>query len=257
MKLLAPVMLLCVCGAARATFVDVPATLRACGDAKEFAPYTYTQPGNAEVAGYNADVLRAILAESGRSISITLLPWNRCLTLAAAGDYAIVLDAAQLGTRAPRFAFPRPHYSITPALIYRKAALASVPRAPAELAQYTQCQIAGWDYSMSGFAPRPNSVVLLPTLKGALAKLRAGECQIVLADEELLARLQDGGPDLGAGKEALGVLRLPWRAKVPMYLMVSRARPFADALVELLSAGIERMEKSGEAARLLARHLQP
>lgn len=224
--------------------------MRVCADSNDFAPFTYT--GKHGVDGYNVDYLKGMLTPIGRHAAITRLPWIRCLALAAAGEYDIVLDAVKVTSRDAEFAYGRNHYSLTPIVMYRKGLKLPPIKAPADLAPFKQCQVLGWDYSLAG-VPMVNDGVTKPTTQGAaLEMLRSGRCQIMVYDLELIPgmRLLPGGDD------DLAYVPLPWVTKADMYMMVSRALPYTRELVEMISTGVDRMEKSGEAARLLARHVQ-
>ncbi|HYX33892.1 MAG TPA: hypothetical protein VE954_12320 [Oligoflexus sp.] len=103
---------------------EVPKVLRVCGDSDEWPPFTYFERSLGKktnvVAGYNADFLSTLLAGSGRTAVVTLLPWKRCLDRAVRGDFDIVLDGAKTAVREKDFVFPESHYHLTPVVLYRK-----------------------------------------------------------------------------------------------------------------------------------------
>jgi L-amino acid N-acyltransferase YncA len=92
------------------------------------------------------------------------------------------------------------------------------------------------------------------TLDRLVAKLRSGHCGTVLTDAEVVygAKLVFGY-DLFPAAQYASVH--PAYVKLnDIYMMVGRALPYRDRLVELLSDGIERMTKTGEGARLMDRY---
>ncbi len=228
----------------------VPRPLRVCADINDFAPFTAT--GKLGTIGYNADYLKAMLDPIGQQASITRLPWIRCLALAAAGQFDLVLDATKVASRMSDFAYPRPHYWLSPIIMYRKGFKLPPIKTPADLAPLKQCQVLGWDYSLAGIKEINDGVTRPSTQGAAMAMLRAGRCEIMIYDLELIPDRQLN-PGSGAG---LDYIPLPWMATAEMHIMVSRAVPYADELLAMINAGVERMEKSGETARLQARHVR-
>jgi polar amino acid transport system substrate-binding protein len=236
---------------------EVPRNLKACGDFAEFAPYTVavrsvdgTRTG--ETGGYNVDYLNHLLAAGGRTVTYTLLPWKRCVAMAAKGDFDIILDVASSPERKRDFLLAEGHYSISPGLIYRLNEPAPQVRNVVDFASYRRCEILGWDYSPLGL-PSNDSVSRPATLEAAMTMLRAGRGQVLYFNLELLEGL--GGIE-GLRATGLGFLALPWMQRYQLHFGVGRKLPHGPELQALLSRGIERMRKSGEAARLLERRMK-
>lgn len=220
----------------------VPQTLRACGDAAGFAPYTYAANGAAQ--GYNVDFLQALLARSHRKINISLLPWNRCLHLAAQGQYDLILDATSQPKRRKDFLLPQSHYSITPAFAFRAGETPRPPASKQELSMMRRCQVAGWDYTLSGSSERPEFISTASSMAAALNMLRHGRCDILLTQQEPLQAVADD----------VQHRPVPWAPSAKLHFGVSRAVPYAQPLADLLDDGITHATVSGEAARLMKRH---
>ncbi len=250
-------LLLCLLTGMQVAAAAVPRQLRVCGDINETAPYTYfARDGNAAsgaVTGYNVALLDSLLATSGRSASYTLLPWKRCLALAAAGQFDIVLDAVEVDERKRDFYYPRAHYTISPILLFSKANPLPKIRVAADLQPFSLCQVLGWDYSLAGIRQPEALLSRPPTLNAALDMLRAGRCQVMIYDLELLRGLGRTASGATARLDDFDNLPLPWLASVDMHWMVSRAPAYATDLNALLDAGIASMQQSGEARRLLLR----
>ncbi|MDM4767242.1 transporter substrate-binding domain-containing protein [Pelomonas sp. SE-A7] len=229
-----------------------PRLLKVCGDAGEFAPFTFrdqSRPGR-PVAGYNVDLLQALLAPSGGELRITLLPWKRCLADAARGDYDLVLDAVRAKDREALFTYPRSHYRITPIALYRRAAPPPPIHKPEDLVGLDQCRVQGVNYSLLGMTPTVESRSLPATARGALAMLRAGRCKLMIWDEEMIAVPRQASHGALTLDAELAYVHLPWLPKVSMYFMVSRASRQSARLVRWLDEGIATLQRSGEAARL-------
>lgn len=221
----------------------VPQTLRACGDSAGFAPYTYAENGS--VQGFNIDYLQSLLARSGRKAEVTLLPWKRCLLLAAQGQFDLVLDVASLEQRHKEFLLPQSHYSVTPFFAFRSGPAPQAPISKQELSAMRRCYVAGWNYSVSGTQEKPELIVTGSSLTAAVKMLRAGRCDILLAPLELLESL-------------VGELQfrpVPWAPAAKLHFAVSRNVAYAQPLVDLLDEGIAHARETGAAKRLMTRHL--
>ncbi|MRV71307.1 transporter substrate-binding domain-containing protein [Duganella sp. FT92W] len=233
---------------------DVPKQVRACADTNDFPPYTYRSRKEAkDVMGYNADYLRQLLAPQGRTLSITQLPWKRCLADTMAGLYDVVLDAAGTPERQRQFHLARSHYAVTPIILFDRRRPPPPVANPNELTQLTRCEVLGWDYSGAGVTAASVPVSAPTTAASALNMLRAGRCQVMLYDLELLHGLQLVGDDALA--EGLDYRPVSWVPTYRMHVGVSRKVPYAWDLLRMLDRGVERMEQEGAGARILARHI--
>lgn len=233
---------------------QVPAVLRACGDRSQFPPYTFVAAGSQGATGYNVDFLAELLAAEDRQIRIELLPWKRCLALVAKGDFDIVLDIGGTPARSKDFHLVRSHYTVTPVIVYSLERPVAAVRRKEELAGIKRCEMLGWDYSATGLPQVPDELVSRPaTIESAFAMLRAGRCQAMVYDVELVQGLEAHyGKSWMAG---LGYHVLPWVPTYQMHLGISRQVPHAASLQRMLDAGVERLQRSGQATRLLERYL--
>lgn len=231
----------------------VPPALRVCGDAAGYAPYTYSvRGGNGEAQGYSVDYLKAMLARSGRTANVTLLPWKRCLLLAKQGQYDLVLDAADLPDRRRDFILPRPYYKATPIFVFRAGAEPKTPASKDELAAMRRCQVAGWDYSLSGTKAGPDRIITGSNVAATFNMLRHGRCDIMHFQLELLRGLEN--LQGSAAYADVQYRSVPWASVITQHFGVSRAISYAVPLAEMLDGGIARFDKA-EADRLLKRHL--
>jgi ABC-type amino acid transport substrate-binding protein len=95
------------------------------------------------------------------------------------------------------------------------------------------------------------------TLERAVAKLKAGHCDVLLTDEEVVR-----GARMTFGKDLFPpdqfAFAHPAYVKLnPLHMMVGRALPYRDALVDFMTKAIAQMEKSGEGAKLIQRYIGP
>lgn len=247
----------CCAPAAAAAARGVPKALRACGDSNEFAPFIYFKRDGgkktAVVAGLDVDVLHAILGDSGRTVTVELLPWARCLLLGARGHYDIVLDGVKSPVRERDFRLSVPLYALTPVFLYRKGEPPPEVASLADMARHRICSQADYNYEQYGI---PNSMITnrARTIDDAATMLRLGRCSLMLQEVEILqAHAALGGKDLLASDDYEAIYP-EWLKHIDFHLLVSRSAPYGRELLLLLDQGINRMKKSGEIDRLRNRH---
>ncbi len=237
---------------------EVPKVLRVCGDINEFPPFTYAVRDAARqlttVAGYNVDYLERILQASGRRATYSLLPWKRCIALAANGHFDLVLDVVKAAERERYFMFPPVLYTLTPIAIFSSARPVPELNDPKDLNAWKVCAPLGWDFTLAGITT-PESSSHPTSLEAALAMLRIGRCDALLFEREVVDgfRQRDGSNPISEREFTFKPLR--WRSKSEFYVVVSRALPYRDELLTLLDRGIAEQKKSGAAQRLLRKHL--
>lgn len=78
--------------------------IRLCTDQNFYAPLTFTVDGR--TAGTHIELTKAAFEMAGRSVQISALPWARCLSAAAVGQYDGVVSAAYRNDRAQDFLYP-------------------------------------------------------------------------------------------------------------------------------------------------------
>ena len=239
---------------------EVPRTLRACGDAAEFAPFQYFEREagrrTERVVGFDVDLLRRIMADAGREVQIDMLPWTRCLVLAAQGDFDIAMDGIKSPARERDFLMAAPHYALIPVFIYLKSRPKPALGSRKALAGERVCSQAGYNYAPYGV---PNEMIRnrARTLDDAAAMLKLGRCSVMLQEVEILrANATLGGIDLMGGAEFEHEFP-SWVGQIPFHFMVSRKLPHRIELLALLDAGIARLKKSGELERLRNAHVAP
>jgi polar amino acid transport system substrate-binding protein len=219
----------------------------ACGGDNQWPPSSYQLASTAEVQGFSPDVLRAILGpEAG--LQIRLMPFARCLALAAQGCQAqIVMAASRAPARESQFLFTRPYLQLHPVSLTMQPMLAGSDRLP-------WCGLNGFNYQAFGLRAEEvdRGSANYPDL---LRKLRAGHCRGFVEYREVwqgLLRLGVLQPDQLPPR----VLRpLPGRPAVEASFMISRRMPGAELLRQQLDKGLQTMAARGELAVLLKQQL--
>lgn len=235
------------------TSTQIPHDLRVCGDVNEWPPFTYYkregQLKTSAVIGYNVEYLTAMLANSGRSFTISLLPWKRCLNLAAEGEFDLVLDGMKVPAREKYFLFPQSHYSLTAVYLYRSNDHLLKISSEQDLTKFKACGTLGWDASRASTTIN-YSENQPPTFESSIKMLEAKRCDYLLYDLEVINALwMIDGKDMLSNSKIL-YSRLSWLTKGDFYIMVSRTVPYRDELVKLIDQGVKKMQESGETDRL-------
>ncbi len=237
----------------------LPDTLRACGDVAEFPPFSYYQRADGkktrEVTGFDLDVLRIVAREHGMKLVVDLLPWPRCLAMAARGGYEVVLDGIKSPIRERDFLFPESHYSLTPIFLYLTARPKPDFTSKEVVAKLRICSQADYNYEPYGV---PNALITnrARTVEDAAQMMKLGRCDVMINVLEILHGYATvGGIDLLRDKEY--AYDFPtWMSKIDFYFMVGRTVPARAALIEAIGQSLAGLRKSGELERMRQRHMR-
>ena len=233
--------------------------LRICEEVSEWAPFSFVEsasPGTdatAPLAGFSLDVLRAMQLPY-EDIEVQALPWLRCLAEVEQGTrYQLSLSASIKPGREARFLFSRPYYTTRLHYFYRvdrHPDLAEI-EAAAQLGRWRVCGIHGHAYAgLDLDRSRINQGVR--TVTDLFRLLHLGRCDVVLSQIEIVR---------GHALTGHGVLLAPdvAHALVPgvpverYHMLVSRRWPQGETLRAQIDTALERLQRSGELARIRAR----
>jgi polar amino acid transport system substrate-binding protein len=256
---LAVLCLACVL-ASRPARAEVPHALKVCGDAAEWAPFTYFERnGTAKTdvpTGFSVDYLTELLALSGRVARIEFLPWQRCVAVGTTGGFDILLDGVDTAERERDFAFPQELYTVREAYFFLSARPVPPLATADEFNRQRICGVRGYNYPAVGILDS-SVVARAPTLEDGIKLLESGHCEVLPTPYEAVAGLRlTGGPDL-LGDPRFGWRLLPGMSYVRFHFIVSRAVPYRDELVETINKGIDAMKQSGTDQRLREQYLPP
>ncbi len=238
---------------------DVPAPLRICEDAAEWAPFSFASADRPErLEGFTIDVLHA-LDLSPTTAKIDVLPWLRCLAEVERGErYQLSLSASVKPDRVGRYLYSEPYYSTHLHAFHDRR------RFPAGLSLQTAADLSG--YRVCGiFGYRYAGVTLdegqldqgAKSLRALFQRLDAGHCELVLSQIEVV----EGYPHTGAGE-----LMQPWIVHQPVpgvapesyHMLISQQWSGGASLQQSINQSLARLRESGELARLRQRWgLQP
>lgn len=246
---------------ALASTTDIPTRLRVCGDDDEWPPYTFYQRQNGDrsgiITGYNIDLLNLLLAKSGRSAEYRLLPWKRCLSEAAAGNFDLVLDGVKVTARQKLFLFPTSHYSTHVVYLYNRNRPIPALATPADLRHYKACGQFGYAYELDDNQPMPLLNTEAKSYPALIRMLEQGSCEVVPINFELVQGYRLIGLYDAFGSGHIVAMPAPdWaQREVNFYYLVSRGHDYGEALQNLLSNAIDEAKRDGSSARLRSQYL--
>ena len=237
------------------------AELKACAELDDFPPFDYQTadparqlPGAA--TGSTVELLMLIGERLGVKISLRRYPWARCMLAVEKGLMDIGLDAYHDPARARRFDFSLPYYRLTPQLFYYRSRFPQGMPAntPAQLKAYLGCGIHGYTYrhyhlDLTDFDLRAETHTQL------VDKLRAGRCDYFIEELEVMRGFALTGRDFLADP-MLATAPVPQADTPQLHLILSRKSRMAQQLKAPINATIDALNRSGETARMVERHLQ-
>jgi polar amino acid transport system substrate-binding protein len=229
-----------------------------CDDEAERPPYLFQKQRGAsagnEFTGFAVDVIGQILGPQGEGFKLELLPWRRCLLQVQSGSTDLVLNIARSPDREGQFLFTQPYYQMRLAYFYDADRPVPAVHSREDLAQQRLCLAAGYNYAPFGLTPKaPNVTGTGKTVGNAFQMLKAGRCDVVPERLETAIGYRLAGI---ADYERIG-LAYKLMADLPaqaFHMGVSPRIPQAQALLQRLNAGIERLRESGQLAQLAKRY---
>jgi polar amino acid transport system substrate-binding protein len=237
---------------------EVPGEIRGCDDVAGYAPFVFKTRDNGgtegRVTGYTVALLSGILKETGRRLTVDLLPFQRCLELAGDGSYDLVMSGERDAVREQRFLFTQPYFRIQPIYVFSRHRPAPVIEQISDIATVAACGQPGYRYDEMGLAE--SAIHHNPrTPLAAAGMLTAGRCDVFLTEAEVIAAdsVAAGAPIFPDTDFATAPV--PGVKPMPVYALVSRSVAYAEDLTDLLSQGIDAAVESGAADRMMQPYL--
>lgn len=242
--------------------VKKPQSISICEDENEWPPYSYFLRVNGKksqkLAGYAVDVIDEILTRNQISYHIDLIPWARCMAVAALGkQYQMVLNLSYSPERMQALLFSRPYYATTVYYYYSKRHHPDgLPlKGPADLKSFRLCGLRGYNYAGYGIDTRAidQGAGDFPAL---IAKMHLGRCDLFLEKNEIMTAYAAIGRDYLADPD-IGRAPMPGMKPGQFHFGVSRQYPEAEALRDLINQELIRMEDSGRLQEIWGRNARP
>ena len=227
--------------ASHCVHAQVPAQISVCGDTLDRPPFLYYQRSNGQLSsrtiGYTVDYLDMILQGNQRRFTLQRMPWARCQAKVQAGEIDMLVDASDSPERSNQFLVSPAYYRTTGIYLYnRKLAPPQMNRLD-DLKKLRVCGQHGFSYIAFGLHPEQIDTGTY-SLEPTLAKLRAGRCDVVLNEEEILLGLTMLGAVDYRQHPDFAYKLVPGMQGPGFHMMVTQQRPYSQALLRMLSEGI-------------------
>lgn len=233
-----------------------PAVVHVCEDAGGWPPFLYRaragDVAKGEAAGLSVQIAEALFDELDRPWDITLLPWKRCLQEVESGKhYTMILNASFQPERAESYHYSRPYYRITPYYFFDRHTHPEglEVRGVDDLKRYRIGGILGYNYSYANLNESDIQSAGIYNLEALLTRLHTQQFDLFVENVEIVAGhylLRDDAE----GWQALGMAPLPDAPPTAFHMLFSRSVA-GTALYREADAALERLQNSGEIARLL------
>ncbi len=181
---------------------------------------------------------------------VTDQPWSRCLKTVEFGAMDFALGAYADPERARRFAYSRRYVSLTPQVFFRADKPLAI-QATGDLRRYKGCGILGQSYAHYGLAPADLDLSVT-NFDGIFSKLKAGRCDYVVEELEVVAGLKRTGRDY-LGDPTILSAPVPGAEAPTKHLVAAKGSP-AARLLPGIDAALARMVASGEVAAIWRRY---
>jgi polar amino acid transport system substrate-binding protein len=226
-----------------------------CDDENEWPPYSYYQRVDGKktgvVTGFAVDVIDEIFRRRGVDYTIVLIPWTRCLAVAALGkDYGMVINLSYNAERTRNFLLSRPYYATSSYYYYSRrnhpAGLSIA--APADIKKYRVCGVLGYNYEGYGLA-RGEVDQGARSFTALISKVKLGRCDLFLEKGEVMSGYAAIGKNYLADPD-IGAAPIPGMKADLFYLGVSKRFARAEQVHAMLDEELQQMESSGRLVQL-------
>ncbi len=237
---------------------DQIGSIAICEDENEWPPYSYFQRKQGkptrQVVGYAVDVIDEIFKRHQIAYHIDMIPWNRCMAVAALGkEYQLVFNLSYNPERLKTFLFSRAYYATTTYYFYsrRNNPTGLAIKAPGDVKKYRICGVRGYNYTGYGLAPGDVDQGS-GDFTALVAKLQLGRCALFLEKKEIMAGYAAIGRDYLADPD-IASAPVPGVRPSLFYYGVSRNYALAPALMRIIDDELLTMESSGRLHELWAK----
>ena len=217
------------------------------GAEDDWRPYSYVAEG--KPVGFAVDLARAAWAAAGVEVELVSLPYARCMREVDNGTLAGCFDTLRdARTEDKYFWHKRPLFKARIAIYGRVQSAATNRIEPADLLGRRIGVTNGYDYGEAFDNDTRMVRDVAPSDLISLRKLVAGRVDYVLVYDRVAQEIARVHPQLGQGFIQRGVLVEPL-----LYLSFTKRQPGMKTLIARFDAGLEKIHKSGEYARIEAR----
>lgn len=229
------------------SLTDKPAVTKIrIGAEDDWRPYAFVQAGQS--AGFAVDLVRAAWAAAGVEVELVPLPYARCMREVEAGKLAGCFNTLRDSRTEDKYLWHKYHLFRARIGIYGRSD-GPVDSVNVQALRGKRVGVTnGYDYG-AAFDDDPAMVrdVAASDLT-SLRKLVAGRVDYALVFDRVATEIAANNPTLGQGFRLRGVLLEP-----SLYLSFSRKFPDVEPWIFRFDAGLDKIRKNGEYARIEAR----
>jgi polar amino acid transport system substrate-binding protein len=216
------------------------------GAEDDWRPYSYVEDG--KPAGLAVDLARAAWKAAGVNVELVPLPYARCMKLVDNGVLSGCFNTLRDARTEDRYQWHKKPLFKARIAIYGRT---SQPNARVELADLVGSRIGvtnGYDYGQAFDNDTRMLRDVAPSDLYSLRKLVAGRVDYALVFDRVAQQIAKTHPELARGFKQRGVLVEP-----NLYISFALGKPGTEALIARFDAGLEKVRRSGEYARIEAR----
>ncbi len=228
-------------------------------DSSEWPPYEYFHRENGvktkQMVGYSIDVLDEILSPYGLKYEFRVFPWKRVLANLASGEkIQLILPTSINEQRKATYLISHQAYSITPSYFYLKSKFPDglAITEPGQLLEHGPvCGRLGFNYKNFGIENEDMTNVA-DNFKALIQMLKMERCSVVLARYEVLKGYSLLGLPLLTSD--IGSAPMPGEPREGFYYVITKNWVFSNDLLQVINAGIDRLQSRGRLAEILKKH---
>jgi polar amino acid transport system substrate-binding protein len=216
------------------------------GAEDDWSPYSYVE--NGEAKGFAADIVRAAWSAAGVKVELVPLPYARCMKEVDNNALAGCFDTLRDPRTEARYLWHK-----VP-LFKARIAIYGPSKGPSKGVVFKDLYGArvgvtnGYDYGQAFDNDPAMKRDVAPSDLASLRKLAAGRIDYALVFDRVAESIFRKNPDLAAAIQQRGVLVEP-----SLYISFARNMPGIEATIAKFDAGLDKIRKSGEYARIEAR----
>ena len=230
-------------------FAEMP--VRICEDAGGWPPFVYAD-AEGQATGLSVDIARILFQRLGKSHTITLLPWKRCLSEVEKGqNYDLILNASYNEERAQRYLYTHAYYTITPHYFYdpKRFPEGLHIEASSDLKKHQLGGVLGYNYSYYGLTEDEVFTGGIYNIEALISRLKAGQFELFVESYEVVMGHYLTSDRLSQRNE-LKTEKIPDLPPTPFYMILSKHGQ-GPSLLEPINTTLDAMQADGTLGRVI------
>lgn len=228
----------------------------ACDD-EHWPPYVFATEGKV-MQGFSVDVMATVLADHGKTLHVTPMPWLRCLReLEQESAYQLALGASYTEERASKYVLSRPYHILKTSLFYSEAhwPLGGYFQSARELHESTLCTLRGFPLNNIGLNLHKVDDGHT-SIEQLIGKLHHRRCDAIILSVESIEPLLQAAQHFPSMMPITQRV-IPWQTGTSFHVLLNSNQQGADSLLALINDGLQRMENDGRLDLLRRKWMLP